>query len=173
MPDQLQRFRSPSPEFHWERKGRFRERAVLANVPSFRFLFRGNIRMYPRSGFRSRGTSAKTTLLETTLLPTPETSFEKKIFLPGARPKFKLKNFKKKARKSGTKKEPKPKLLSPIFSGGVGVFHVKGWGPKSSVCPSKPRESNFFGGISRDFAGISRKRPKSLRKKCLGSILVP
>ena len=50
---------------------------------------------------------------------------------------------------------------------------MNGWGPKSSVCPSKPRESNFFGGISRDFAGISRKRPKSLRKKCLGSILVP
>ena len=50
---------------------------------------------------------------------------------------------------------------------------MKGWGPKSSVCPSKPRESNFFGGISRDFAGISRKRPKSLRKKCLGSIFGP
>ena len=29
--------------------------------------------MYPRSGFRSGGTSAKTTLLETTLLSTPET----------------------------------------------------------------------------------------------------
>ena len=53
------------------------------------------------------------------------------------------------------------------------VFHVKGWGPKSSVCPSKSRESNFFGRISRDFAGISRKRPKSLRKKSLGSILAP
>ena len=39
-----------------------------ANVPSFRFSFRGNIRTYPRSGFRSAGTSAKTTLLETTLL---------------------------------------------------------------------------------------------------------
>ena len=50
---------------------------------------------------------------------------------------------------------------------------MKGWGPKSSVCPSKPRESNFFAGISRDFAGISRKRPKSLRKKCLGSIFGP
>ena len=69
----------------WERKGRFRKRVVLANVPSFgfrsgehanvplfRFSFRGNIRMYPRSGFRSGGTSAKTTLLETTLLGTPE-----------------------------------------------------------------------------------------------------
>ena len=29
---------------HWEIKGRFRKRAVLANVPSFRFSFRGNIR---------------------------------------------------------------------------------------------------------------------------------
>ena len=29
---------------HWEIKGRFRKRVVLANVPSFRFSFRGNIR---------------------------------------------------------------------------------------------------------------------------------
>ena len=42
---------------------------------------------------------------------------------------------------------------------------MKGWGPKSSVCPSKPGKSNSLGGISRDFAGISRRRPKSLRKK--------
>ena len=42
---------------------------------------------------------------------------------------------------------------------------MKGWGPKSSICPSKPGKSNFFGGISRHFAGISRKCPKSLRKK--------
>ena len=43
---------------HWEIKGRFRKRVVLANVPSFRFSFRGiNMRTYPRSGFRSRGTS--------------------------------------------------------------------------------------------------------------------
>ena len=91
--------------FHWKIKGRFRKRVVLANVPSFRFSFRGNIRRshpfgnhpfvntkkghweikgrfpkgwfwrtYPRSGFRSGGTSAKTTLLETTLLRTPEFS---------------------------------------------------------------------------------------------------
>ena len=89
--------------FHWEIKGRFRKRVVLANVPSFRFSFRGNIgrnhpfgnhpfvntkkghleikgrfpkgwfwRTYPRSGFRSGGTSAETTLLETTLLRTPD-----------------------------------------------------------------------------------------------------
>ena len=29
---------------HWEIKGRFRKRVVLANVPSFRFSFQGNIR---------------------------------------------------------------------------------------------------------------------------------
>ena len=53
-------------------KGGFGERALVpvfipgehANVPSFRFSFWGNIRMYPRFGFRSGGTSAKTTLLE-------------------------------------------------------------------------------------------------------------
>ena len=33
---------------------------------------------------------------------------------------------------------------------------MKGWGPKSSACPSKLRENKLFGGISRDFAGISR-----------------
>ena len=42
---------------------------------------------------------------------------------------------------------------------------MEGWGPKSSVCPSKPRKSNFLGGISRNLAGISQRRPKSLRKK--------
>ena len=42
------------------------------NVPLFRFSFRGKIRMYPCSGFRSGGASAKTPLLETTLLSTPE-----------------------------------------------------------------------------------------------------
>ena len=30
-----------------------------ANIPSFRFFVPGNIRVYPRSGFRSGGTSAK------------------------------------------------------------------------------------------------------------------
>ena len=44
---------------HWEIKGRFRKRVVLANVPSFRFSFRGNIR--------------RNHLLETTLLGTPDT----------------------------------------------------------------------------------------------------
>ena len=63
------------------------------------------------------------------------------------------------------KTNPNLNFGTRTFSGGVGVFHTKGWGPKSSVCPSKPGKSNFFGGISRDFAGISRGRPKSLGKK--------
>ena len=36
--------RSGRVTFHWEIKGRFHKRVVLANVPSFRFSFRGNIR---------------------------------------------------------------------------------------------------------------------------------
>ena len=56
---------------HWETKGWFRKRVVLANVPSFRLSFRGNMRTYPRSGFRSGGTS------ERTLVP---------VFVPGEHP---------------------------------------------------------------------------------------
>ena len=60
------------------------------------------------------------------------------------------------------KKEPKPKLLSPdIFSWDGGAFHVKGWGPKSSVCPSKPRESNLFW---RDIPGFCRDIPEAPEK---------
>ena len=69
----------------------------------------------------------------------------------GGSPQRKINFHKNGTQKSGTKNElryeHKSKLLSPIFYGGVGVFHVKGWGPKSSVCPSKPGESNFFGGL--------------------------
>ena len=73
----------------------------------------------------------------------------------------------------GRKRNPNPNFLDWIFSSGVGVFHVNGWGPKSSICASKLGKSNFFGGISRDFAGISRRCPKSLRKTSLCSISVP
>ena len=50
---------------------RFRKRVVLANAPSFLFSFRGNMRTYPRSGFRSGRTS------ECTLVP---------VFVPGEHP---------------------------------------------------------------------------------------
>ena len=69
--------------------------------------------------------------------------------------------------------QPKPKLLSPdIFRWGGGLPR-EGVGAKKFGTSLETQESNFFGGISRHFAGISRKRPKSLRNKCLGSILVP
>ena len=64
-----------------------------------------------------------------------------------------------------TKRSTNLNFWVQIFSGRVGVLHMKGWGPKSSVCPLKPGKSNFFGGISRNFAGISRRCPKCLRKK--------
>ena len=74
-------------------KGGFGECALVpvfilgehVNVPSFRFSFQGNMRMYPRSGFRSGGTSEctlvpafvpehppKPPFWKTTLLETPE-----------------------------------------------------------------------------------------------------
>ena len=50
---------------------------------------------------------------------------------------------------------------------------MKEWGPKSSVCPSKPGKSNFFGrdspGFCRDIPGA----PEKFEKKKLCSILVP
>ena len=58
-------------------------------------------------------------------------------------------------RSQGRKRNPNPNLLVRIFSGGVGVFHVKGWGPKSSVCPSKPREKLFW----RDIPGFCWDTP--------------
>ena len=42
-------------------------------------------------------------------------------------------------------------------------------GAKKFGMSSKPREIKLFGGISRDFAGISRNCPKSLRIKSLFS----
>ena len=52
----------------------------------------------------------------------------------------------------GRKRNPNPNFLVRVFSGGVGVFHVKGWGPKSSVCPSKV----FW----RDIPGFCRDIPE-------------
>ena len=51
--------------------------------------------------------------------------------------------------KTGTyqarKRNPNLNFWVRIFSGGVGVFHAKGWGPKSSVCPLKPQGTQTFG----------------------------
>ena len=74
----------------------------------------------------------------------------------------------------GRQRNPNPNFWVRISSGRVGVCTWKGWGPKSSVCTSKPRETKLFGGIPR---GVCRDIParclKSLRRKSLGSILVP
>ena len=76
-------------------------------------------------------------------------------------------------RQSGKKKEPKPKLFGPdIFQWGRGLPRERVWGQKSSICPSKPGKSNSLGGISLDFAGISRGRPKSLREKKFVTVCV-
>ena len=65
----------------------------------------------------------------------------------------------------GRKNNPNTNFLVRISSGGVGVFHVKGWGSKSSVCPSKSRETKVFGGMSQDFGGISWGAPEKFEKK--------
>ena len=40
-----------------------------------------------------------------------------------------------------------------ISSGGVRVFHVKGLGPNSSVCPSIPKKQTFWRGVSGFWLG--------------------
>ena len=59
------------------------------------------------------------------------------------------------------------------FRWGGGVFHVKRWGPKSSVCPSKPRENKLIGGISQDFGWDMPGVPGNPEKKSLYSIFGP
>ena len=66
-------------------------------------------------------------------------------------------------------KSTNPNFWVWIFSSGL---PLEGVGPKSSVCPSKAGKSNYLGGICRDFAGMSRLCPKSLRKSSC-SILIP
>ena len=55
---------------------------------------------------------------------------------------------------------------------------MKGWGSKSLVCPSKPRENILLVGYPGtgdfgSFARISRLCPKTLRTKSLCSVLAP
>ena len=75
--------------------------------------------------------------------------------------------FGKKAWKGGSG------LLVRMFSGGVGVFHAKGWGPKSSAGPLKPRKSKLFGRISRDFWRDIPGVPEKLTKKVCVTFLAP
>ena len=61
----------------------------------------------------------------------------------------------------GRRRNLNPNFLVRISSGGVGVFHLKGWGPKSSVCPSKPTENQTFW---RDIPGFCPGYPGGARK---------
>ena len=70
------------------------------------------------------------------------------------------------------KRNPNPNFSVRISSGGVGVFHVKGWGPKASVCPSKPRETSCPD-IPRHLPGCPGGVRKVREKESLCSILVP
>ena len=72
----------------------------------------------------------------------------------------------------GRKRNLNPNFLVRISLGGGG-FHTKGWGPKSSVCHSKPRETKRFGGNSRDFCRDIPQVPEKFEKKCPCSILAP
>ena len=61
---------------------------------------------------------------------------------------------------SGRKKEPKPPtFLVRMFSSGVGVFHVNGWGAKKFDMSLKTREIKLFGDI-----GILPGHPGGARK---------
>ena len=74
---------------------------------------------------------------------------------------------------SGTKNEPKPKLLSPdIFRWGRGLPH-EGVGAKKFGMPLETREIKLFWRDIPGFCWDIPGRPKSLRKKSLGSIFVP
>ena len=66
---------------------------------------------------------------------------------------------------SGKKKDSKPKLFGPDIFWWGGGLPGEGVGATKFGVSLETRETYFFGGISRDFAGISRKCPKSLRKK--------
>ena len=58
---------------------------------------------------------------------------------------------------SGTKKEHKPKLLSPDVFGGVRVFHVNGVGAKKFGMSLETRETKLFW---RDIPGLCRDIPE-------------
>ena len=50
---------------------------------------------------------------------------------------------------------------------------MKGWGPKSSVCPSKPGKSIFLEGYPGILRDIPEAPEKFEKKMCLGSIFGP
>ena len=59
------------------------------------------------------------------------------------------------------KRNPNLNFLVRMFSGGVGVFHVKGWGPKKFGLSLKTRETKLFW---RDLPGCCRDIPEVPKK---------
>ena len=67
---------------------------------------------------------------------------------------------------SGTKKEHKPKLLSPDMMWWGRGLPREGVGAKKFGMSLETREIKLFGQDIPGFPGVSRPCPKSLRKKC-------
>ena len=83
--------------------------------------------------------------------------------------KIKFKNL----RKSGKKKEPKPKLFGPDILGWGGGLSREGVGAEKFGMSLETRETKFFWRDIPGFCRESRRCPKSLRKKRLCSNFVP
>ena len=72
------------------------------------------------------------------------------------------------------KRNPNPNYLVRISSGGVGVFHAEGVGAKKFGMSFETQgNQTFWRDIPGFLAGISRRRPKSLRTKSSCSIFGP
>ena len=82
-------------------------------------------------------------------------------------------NFTASALSSGAKKEPKPKLLSPDLFWWGGGLPREGVGAKKFGMSLETQGIKLFWRDIRDFAGISQRRPKSLRKNVSVQFLAP
>ena len=74
------------------------------------------------------------------------------------------KNCQKRVKHQGRKRNPNPNFLVRISSGGMGVFHVKGWGAKKVwYALRNPGKPNFLVG----YPGILVGPAKSEKKNCV------
>ena len=68
------------------------------------------------------------------------------------------------SQKERSLRQEKGSQVAGLSSGGVGVFHVKGWRPKSSVCPLKPKEPKLICGISGSLCSDLPGMPEKFEK---------
>ena len=78
-----------------------------------------------------------------------------------------LQEFRRKNEFQARKRNPNPNLLARIFSGGEGVFHMKGWGLQN------PGKQNVLVGCLGCLAGYPGGARKVCEKKSLCSIFGP